>query len=211
MIRLYDYQLSGNCYKLRLLLHWLGLTYERVPVDFHPGREHQSALFRQHVNPLGQLPVLADGDDFLLRDAQACLVYLASQYDRDGRWYPADARTRGHIALWLACADDLTRGVAVARQHYSFGHAADVPACERVAHAALRLLDDTLAEQRCAGQAWLAAAHPTIADIACFPYAALAPQARIDLLPYPALRSWIQDFRHLPGFIAMPGILHPDL
>lgn len=209
MLRLYDYELSGNCYKLRLLLHWLELPCERVPVNFHPGREHKSADFLQHINPLGQLPVLADGE-FLLRDAQACLVYLASRYDPGGSWYPDDAQTRGLITLWLAGADALSRSVGAARQHYSFGMQADIPACLVLARATLRALDDTLAGQQAAGRRWLAGTPtPTIADIACFPYAALAPQARIDLRPYPAVQDWIHALRHRPGFIAMPGILDP--
>jgi len=211
MIRLYDYELSGNCYKLRLLLHWLGLSYERIPVDFHPGREHRSARFLQHINPLGQLPVLADGD-FLLRDAQACLVYLASRYDPGQQWYPDDARTRGRITLWLATADDLTRSVAAARQHYSFAMDADIARCDALAHATLRLMDDTLAEQQASTRQWLAGTKlPSIADIACFPYAALASEARIDLRRYPALQRWIHAMRHQSGFIAMPGILDPAL
>lgn len=211
MIRLYDYELSGNCYKLRLLLHWLGVACERVAVDFHPGRAHKSEWFLQHVNPLGQLPVLDDGG-FLLRDAQAGLVYLASRYDvPGGHWYPMDARIRGRIQLWLACADDLTRSIAVARLHYSFGLAADIPACERLGHATLRLLDDTLAENRHRGQDWLAGSEPSIADIACFPYAALAGEARLELRRYPALQRWIHAMRHRPGFIAMPGIIDPAL
>ncbi len=211
MIRLYDYELSGNCYKLRLLLHWLGLDCERIPVDFHPGREHRSAFFLQHINPLGQLPVLADGD-FLLRDAQACLVYLASRYDTRQQWYPDDAQTRGRITTWLATADDLTRSVAAARQHYSFGLDADIPRCEALAHTTLRLMDDTLAELQAGTSPWLAGTtQPSIADIACFPYAALAPEARIDLRRYPALQRWIHAMRHQSGFIAMPGILDPSL
>lgn len=211
MIRLYDYELSGNCYKLRLLLHWLKLPYERIPVNFHPGREHRSPAFLQNVNPLGQLPVLADGD-FLLRDAQACLVYLASRYDPAGHFYPQDARTRGLITMWLATADDLTRSIAAARQHYSFGLVADIPRCEALAHVTLRLLDDSLAETQAAGGHWLAGTpQPSIADIACFPYAALASEARIELRRYPALQVWIHDLRHWPGFIAMPGIFDPAL
>ncbi len=210
MIRLYDYELSGNCYKLRLLLHWLGLAYARVPVDFHPGRAHQSASFLRDVNPLGQLPVI-DDDGFLLRDAQACLVYLASRYDPGGQWYPDDAHDRGRIGLWLATADDLNRGIAALRLHHSFGTTADVAPCERIAHAALRLMDDTLAENQYRGQRWLATGRPSIADIACFPYAALAGEARIDVRPYPALQAWIRELRHLPDFIAMPGILDPAL
>lgn len=188
MIRLYDYPLSGNCYKLRLLMHWLDVPYQKVPVNFHPGREHTSEWFLQNINPLGQLPVL-DDDGLLLRDAQAGLVYLASRFDTSGHWYPDDAPTRAHITLWLATADDLTRSVAAARLHYSFGQQADIAACARGAGAALRLLDDTLAENRYGGTSWLAADRPSIADIACFPYAALAGEARIDLRPYPALQQ----------------------
>ena len=102
VLELYDYELSGNCYKVRLLLHWLGLEYTRIPVDFHPGRGHRSAHFIDQVNPRGQLPVLLDGD-FLLPDAQAILVYLASAYDPHGRWWFARRRvapgwfTRGAV------------------------------------------------------------------------------------------------------------------
>ena len=32
-MRLYDYPLSGNCYNVRLLLHWLNVPFETVPVD----------------------------------------------------------------------------------------------------------------------------------------------------------------------------------
>ena len=209
-IRLYDYELSGNCYKVRLLLHWLGLAWTRIPVDFHPGREHRSAAFRSQVSPRGQLPVLEDGP-LRLPDAQAILVYLASRYDPERRWYPDDPATRGRITLWLATADELTRTVSAARLHLGFGHAADLVACQRDGRARLRLLDDQLAENQCHGQAWLAAAHPTVADIACFPYAALAQEAGIDLIEFPAIQAWTSALRHQPGFLAMPGILDPAL
>lgn len=210
MISLYDYTLSGNCYKVRLLLHWLGLEYTAIPVDFHPGREHRSPAFMAGVNPLGQLPVLRD-DDFLLPDAQAILVYLASRYDKGGHWYPDDARMRGDITRWLAVADDITRSASAARLHLAFAWPADLPACQHKAHAAFRLLDDQLAEQQHRGHGWLVGERPTVADIACFPYAALASEAGVDLMACPALRRWIDDLRHWPGFVAMPGILSPSL
>ncbi|MBP6851723.1 MAG: glutathione S-transferase family protein [Rhodoferax sp.] len=209
-MRLYDYELSGNCYKVRLLLHWLGLTCTRIPVDFHPGRAHRSAEFIHHVNPRGQLPVLEDGD-LRLPDAQAILVYLASRYDPQRRWYPDDAATRGRITLWLATADEITRTVATARLHLAFGAPADLAQCQRGGRAVLRLLDDQLAENHYHGQAWLAAPHPTVADIACFPYAALAGEAGIDLIEFPALQAWTSALRHQPGFLTMPGILDPAL
>jgi len=73
-LRLYDYTLSGSCYKVRLLMNFLGLEYERVPVDFYPGREHKTPAFLE-INALGQLPVLEDGA-LRLRDSQAILCHL---------------------------------------------------------------------------------------------------------------------------------------
>ena len=79
MITLYDYELSGNCYKLRLLLSFLEDRIQDGSRRVYPGREHKSEWFLR-INPLGQLPVI-DDDGFMLRDAQAILVYLASRYD----------------------------------------------------------------------------------------------------------------------------------
>lgn len=209
-IKLYDYELSGNCYKVRLLLHLLDVAYEAAPVDFFPGREHKAAWFRESVNPLGQLPVIDDGG-YLLRDAQAILVYLASRYDPSGRWYPDEARIRGNVTLWLLTADDLTRTASAARLHDMLGYELDVERARAGAHELLRMMDDYLADAEIAGQHWLAAAHATVADIACFPYTALAPQGGIALDDYPAVRRWIDRVRHLPRFTGMPGIFSPQL
>jgi len=211
-MKLYDYELSGNCWKVRYLLNALGQACERHPINFHPGREHKSAWFIEQVNPLGQIPVLEDGG-FLLRDAQAILVYLASAYDASGRWYPANARARGDIQLWLAMAEDITRSASAARLHDGFGFVhIDVQAARRSARALFRQLDDHLAEQQVQGRRWLVAGEQsTIADLACFPYVALAPEGGIPLDEWPALRHWVWDFRHQPEFIGMPGILTPAL
>lgn len=209
MIKLYDYELSGNCFKVRQLLAWLGVDYERVAIDFHPGREHKSARFIDELNPLGQIPVI-DDDDFVLRDAQAIMVYLASRYDASRRWYPDDARLRGQITIWLATADEITRTASAARLHDALGYPFDIEACRSGARAVFRVLDDHLAERASAGFAWLVGGQPTIADLACFPYAALAGEGGIALDEFPALRRWIWDFRHLPGFVGMSGIFAPD-
>jgi glutathione S-transferase len=206
-LRLYDYPLSGNCFKVRQMLAWLGVAHEIVPIDFYPGRQHRSADFLARINPLGQLPVI-DDDGFVLRDAQAILVYLASRYDTQGRWYPGDPKLRGQVAMWLATADEITRTASAARLHDAFGYAQfDIAACRSGARAVFRVLDDHLAEQASQGLRWLAACvDATIADLACFPYTAMAGEGGIALDEFPALRNWIWNVRHLPGFIGMSGI-----
>jgi glutathione S-transferase len=208
MIKLYDYELSGNCYKARLLMGILDVPYERIAVDFYPGREHKSPAFLK-INPLGQLPVI-DDNGFILRDAQAILVYLASKYDSTGRWYPrSDPETLGRIAMWLAFADSITGTASLARLHDSLFYEADIEKCRAGAHALFRVLDEHLwfAEQD--GQDWLATReHPTIADIACFPYVSLSEEGGISRLPYPAIRRWTDRVKRIPRFSLMPGIFN---
>ncbi len=99
MIRLYDFELSGSCYKVRLLLNILKVSCERIPVDFL-GKEHKTERFLK-LSPLGELPVLEDGD-VRLRDAQSILVYIARQYDRSNTWFPDAPDSMGRIMQWLS-------------------------------------------------------------------------------------------------------------
>ncbi|RZL90542.1 MAG: glutathione S-transferase family protein [Variovorax sp.] len=204
MIKLYNDELSGNCYKLRLFMALIDLPYERIPINFYPGREHKSAAFLK-INPFGQLPVIDDGG-YVLRDAQAILFYLATRYDPEQRWLPADAQARGRVALWLAVAEDITRSASAARLHDAFAYAFDIEACRSVAHRLFAHIEDHLADGEILGDEWLAGRRPTIADVACFPYIALAPEGGIPLDRYPALRRWIRRVKALPNFIGMPGI-----
>src|SRR5579875_1476095 len=144
MIRLYDYELSGSCYKVRLLLHLLNLDYEVVPIDFVNG-EHKGRAFLR-INPFGEIPVLDDGD-LRLRDAQAILVYLALQYDREHRWYPEDAASRGRIAQWLSTAGNELMSISAARLAKSFRYPFDLDRLHEAAHRVLRIIDAHLADR----------------------------------------------------------------
>ena len=75
---LHDFELSPDCYKLRLFLSILGQRYEVVPVDVFPGREHESEGFRR-LSPNGTVPVL-DINGRLWTDPEATLVHLAQFY-----------------------------------------------------------------------------------------------------------------------------------
>ena len=206
MIKLYDFELSGNCYKLRLLMSILGVDYTIVPVDFYPGREHKSAAFLK-LNPLGQLPVI-DDDGLILRDAQAILVYLAAKYDTSAKWYPRDdAALLGEISQWLAFADAITATASAARLHDGLFYDLDVDAARAGAHRLFRILDEHLWFGEQEGRDWIcSAAHPTIADIACFPYILLSEEGGISRQDYPAIRRWGDRVKRVPGFIVMSGI-----
>ena len=206
MLTLYDFELSGNCYKLRLFLGMLGLPYETVSVDFYPGREHKAEWFLR-LNPLGQLPVLVD-DGLVLRDSQTILSYLAQKYDATGLWSPtADAAVHAEIELWHGFADRITDTASAARLAVGMSYPFDLEAAQAGAHLLFRQLDEHLWFAERAGRGWLCSpAHPTTADIACFPYVALSEEGGVSRQDYPAIRRWLDRVKRIPGFIPMSGV-----
>ena len=206
MITLYDYELSGNCFKVRLLLGLLELPYTAHAIDFYPGFEHQASWFLE-LNPLGQLPVLRD-DDLLLCDSQAILVYLASRYDPAGSWYPRqDAVLLGQVSMWLGFADRLSACLSAARLHDEMSFECDIDACRAEAHRRLRILDAHLWFVERSPARWICGGDmPTVADIACFPYVMLSEEAGVAHRDYPAVRRWTDRIRRLPRFVPMSGI-----
>lgn len=211
MITLYDYELSGNCYKLRLFMNMLALDYQKVGVEFFPGKEHKSDDFLA-LNPLGQLPVL-DDDGFVLRDAQAILSYLAARYDASGRWYPtANAQSLAEVNMWLAFADGITGTASAARLHDLLRYELDADKARAGAHLLFRVLDERLWFSEREDSGWICRGdHPTIADIACFPYVMLSDEGGISLIDYPALRRWTDRIKRLPGFTVMSGVFETSL
>ena len=75
MLRLYDYLESGNSYKVRLLLHPLGVPFERVAVDILKGESRTLAFLQR--NPNGRIPLLELEDGTGLAESNAILWYLA--------------------------------------------------------------------------------------------------------------------------------------
>lgn len=199
MIKLYGHELSGNSYKVKLLLSLLGLEFEWIKIDLLAG-EHKSPEFLT-INPFGQVPVLIDGET-ILADAQAILVYLARQYGGE-TWLPLDAISLAQVVRWLSTtAGEVRQGLENARLYYLF-NATNINidrANQKAAHI-LTQLDKHLSDRQ-----WLEFDRPTIADVAVFPYIALANDAKITLTPYPSVLVWLDRVKQLPGYLPMLGI-----
>jgi glutathione S-transferase len=197
-MKLYDVQISGNCYKIRLFLSLLRLDYEIVPINI-ANREQKSPAYLKK-NPLGEIPVLEDGD-LVLRDSQAILVYLAREYGNDD-WLPMKPSEMALVMQWLSTAcNEIARGPMDARYHEKFKMDLDINKAHEKSKAILRVIDNHLDRKN-----WLELTHATIADIACFPYIALAHEGSISLEPYQNVQKWITRIIQLPGFIPMPGV-----
>ncbi len=206
MVTLYDYELSGNCYKVRLLLSMLGISYKKKAIEFYPAAEHKSDSFLA-INPLGQLPVLQDGK-LRVQDSHAILVYLARQYDRNGTWFPVDDPMRlAQVTQWMCFADALTSTASAARLVNGFFYDLDGDACRQGAHRLFRILDEHLWFNEREEHPWIVQGNaPTIADLACFAYVILSEEGGISRMEYPAIRRWTDRVKRLPDFIVMPGV-----
>lgn len=197
-MKLYDLELSGNCYKVRLLAALAGIPLDIVAVDFMAGEHKKPPLI--DLNPWGEIPILVDGD-VVLRDSQAILVYLAAQYAGEA-WLPKDAAGMGTVMQWLSTsANEIQNGPGAARLVDKFGYDLDKPDTLRRAARILPLIEAHLA-----GRHWLALERPTIADCAVMPYVALAPEGGVSLADFPNIRQWIARIKALPGFVTMPGV-----
>ena len=191
---LYDYVLSASCYKVRLMAALLGQDLKLHAVNFHPAREHRSPEMLK-LNPAGTLPILQHGD-MVLTDSADMLRHLT----RDApEWRCEDE-------AWLSFASALNQSLGMARLHDVLNYDIDIEAARKAGIAQLRTLEKHLAEQRFDGKLFLVKETPTIADIACFPNTALAPDGGVSLDVYPSIRLWMRAIRTLPGFIEMPGI-----
>lgn len=198
-MRLYDVEVSGNCYKVRLLLSLLGIDCEMVAVDLRTRREQKSPEFLR-MNPRGQVPVLTDGD-VTIWDSQAILVYVARKHGGD-QWLPIEPAAMAEVMQWLAFAgNEVLYGMARARAIEVFGRPGSMEEAQAAGRGGLAVLEGHLKTRD-----WLALDRLTIADIACFPYVALAPEGGLALDDYPATGAWIGRIRALPGFVGMPGI-----
>ena len=197
-MQLYDLELSGNCYKVRLFLSLIGQPYELIAVDFLGGAHKKPPL--SDMNPFCEIPILTDGA-LTLRDSQAILIYLARQYGGEA-WLPTEAASMAQVMEWVMMAEnEIARGPNDARLHDKFGYELDHGLAVDKAKRVLSLLEAQLE-----GKEWLALDRPTIADIACFPYVALGHEGRIPVGDHPNVAAWINRIKSLPRFVTMPEL-----
>ncbi len=195
MLRLYDSTISGNSYKVRLLLAHLGRPYEKIPVDVL-GEMPDEVLEK---NPAGRAPMLVLDDGRPLPESNAILFYLA-----EGTPYLAtDPYLRARTLQWMFFEQNLHEpSVAVARfirSHLPPDHprAGILPYVMEAGRAALETLERGLR-----GATFLVDDRLSIADFALYAYTHTADEGGFDLAPFPAIRVWLARVaahpRHVP-------------
>ena len=198
MITLYDYELSGNCYKLRLLAELLQLPYEWIELDIRTGVTRQAEFLSK--NPNGRVPTLEYEPGRYLAESDAILVYLAE----GSAFWPGSRLDRAQALQWMFFEQYSHEPyIAVARficlllpaEHPRRGELARLH--ER-GYQALAVMELHLARR-----AFFVGETCSVADIALFAYTHAASDGGFDLQRYPAVRAWIARIEALPRFVPM--------
>jgi glutathione S-transferase len=194
---LYDSPVSGNCYKVRLLLAHLGLPYERRRVDV-VDRSNRPELLGG-LNPALRVPTLVLDDGRPLAESGAILWYFAE----GTRFVPADPYERAQVLQWMFFEQyDHEPSIAVVRFWVAFSGRPEAFADrldERMAagYRALAAMEGHLA----AGREYFVGSASSLADIVLYAYTHVAPEGGFDLGAYPAIRAWIDRVAAMPGHV----------
>lgn len=193
-MKFYAAAVSGNAYKVKILLALLRVPHTTILLDLAK-REHKTPEYLR-LNPRGEVPVIED-DGVTLWDTAACLAYIARKHGGE-TWLPSAPAALGEIMQWLVlAASEIQFGLQYARRGLKQGRwtAGNLEQGQAIGRIALATM-----EARLQSNAWLALDHPTIADIACFPYVESAPESGIPLEPYPRIVAWLARCKALPGW-----------
>ena len=190
---LYNSQVSGNCYKVRLLFARLGLDYERSEVDV-VDRSNRLDLLGD-LNPALRVPTLVLDDGRPLAESNAILFHFA----QGTPYLPEDRYELAQVLQWLFFEQySHEPNIAVVRFWVAYSGAPppddEVDAKRRAGYAALDAMERHLADRT-----FHVGERYTIADISLYAYTHVAAEGGFDLERYPAIRAWLDRVAEQPG------------
>jgi len=196
-VLLYNSQVSGNCYKVRLLFAHLGLDYERREVSV-VDRSNRAELLGD-LNPGLRVPTLVLDDGRPLAESDAILCYFA-----EGTQYlPDDRYERAQVLQWLFFEQySHEPNLAVVRFWVAFAETpppeAEIEARRGAGYAALSAM-----ERHLSSRTFFVGERYTVADIALYAYTHVAHEGGFDLVRYPAVQAWLAHVAAQPRHVAM--------
>ena len=201
MFTLYSMQLSGNSYKVRLLLARLGLSYRQVEVDILKGETRTPAFLAK--NPDGHVPLLELEDGRRLAESNAILLYLAE----DTLYLPADKFQRAEVLRWMFFEQHSHEpALAAARFWLSLVKGRDLRTHDidqwmEKGYEALSLM-----ERHLGSHDYFVGERTSVADLALYAHTHVAPEGDFDLGGFPAVTDWLARIASEPGHVAMKQV-----
>jgi glutathione S-transferase len=196
-VLLYNSQVSGNCYKVRLLLAHLGVEYERLEVDV-ADRSNRPELLGG-LNPALRVPTLVLDDGRSLGESGAISWF----FGEGTRFVPDDPYQRAQVLQWMFFEQyDHEPAIAVVRFWLAYSGRPQETFADRLDErraAGYRALDAM--ERHLDGRSWLVGDVMTLADIALYAYTHVAHEGGFELGRYPAIAAWLQRVAGEPGHV----------
>jgi glutathione S-transferase len=196
-VLLYDSPVSGNCYKVRLLLAHLGIPYERRPMDVVDRSNRPEVL--GGLNPALRVPALVLDDGRPLAESGAILWYLGE----GTRFVPEDPYRRAQMLQWMFFEQyDHEPAIAVVRFWLAYSGQPErfADRLEERTAAGYRAL--TAMERHLdGGPEWFVGGGMTLADISLYAYTHVADEGGFELDRFPAIRAWLVRVAALPGHV----------
>lgn len=198
MIKLYDSRLSGNAWKIRILLGNLGIPVERVTYALPEGKTYTPEFLAK--NPLGKVPVVELDDGQTLFESNAILFYFA-----DGTpFLPTDRLIRARVMQWMFFEQaDVMMNLAQPRFFIGIKKAKEanldlIKARWAEGYKVLKVMDDHLAKHK-----FFAGDQYTIADISLYTYASVAHEGEYEMERFPNVQAWFERVRQQPGYVPL--------
>jgi len=201
MFKLYEYSLSGNCYKVRLLLTQLNIPFDRTEIDILQGKSRTPEFLVK--NPNGRIPVLEIAPGKFLFESNAIMFYLSEETE----FFPTDKFERAQVMQWLFFEQYSHEPfIATSRFWYMTGKAEEYREAlqqkQAPGYAALAVM-----EQHLENHAFFVGDRYTIADIGLFAYTHVAGEGGFDLTKFPAIETWIDRVKSQPAYIAVAKVV----
>jgi len=194
---LYDSPVSGNCYKVRLLLAHLGIPVERRSVDVVDRSNRRELL--GDLNPSLRVPTLVLDDGRPLAESNAILWY----FGEGTRFVPEGKYERAQMFQWMFYEQyELEPALAVVRFWLTYSGRPEGLSAERrdeLTKAGYRVL--ATLDRHLEGREVLVGDALTLADISLYAYTHVAHEADFDLADYPAVRKWLERVASEPGHV----------
>ncbi len=204
-IKLYCFGESGNAYKAALALQLSGLDWEPVKVDFFGG-ETRTPNFRADVNPMGEAPVMVDGD---VRYSQSGVIqdYVS---EKSGKFGGSTPEERREILRWVLWDNHkLSSNAGMTRFLMNFLPEDKQPR-EVIGfmQGRLKAAYDVL-NSHLEGRDWIVGDGITNADLSCCGYLYYPEPFGFDRSDWPNIDAWLTRLSQTPGWKApydlMPG------
>ena len=197
-MKVYGDILSGNCYKVKLVLNQLAIPHEWIHVDILKGEAKTIDFLK--LNPNGKIPVLVLDGGEVLCESNAIINFLADVT----HLIPSDKLSRAHLLEWQFFEQYSHEPyIAVARfiKMYLRMPESHIEVFESKKEGGIKALK--VMEKALHGRDFFVNNKYSIADISLFAYTHVAEEGGFDLTEFPLINLWLKRVSEQNGYISM--------